>query len=585
MFKILLKSVREYKLDSILAPIFMIGEVLMEVLIPFFMANLINYGIEAQNMPYIIKIGILLAFLCIISLTCGILSGKFASSASTGFAKNVRKDMYYKIQDYSFKNIDKFSTASIITRLTTDVTNVQNAYQMIIRVAVRSPIMLISASFMAFYINPKLASIFLIAILILGISLYILIKISFPIFKQIFKIYDKLNSVVQENLQGIRVVKSYVREDFEKEKFRSVATDLFSKYLKTEKLVALTNPLMSFVVNGSLIALAFFGSKMIVAGNMQTGDLATLITYSTQILMSLMMLSMILVMLITSKASAERLVEILQESPDIKNNDNAKITMKSGAISFKNVNFSYTNDKEKSCLIDINLDIKSGETVGIIGATGSSKTSLVQLIPRLYDVLDGEILVDGTNVKDYDLKFLRDNVAMVLQKNVLFSGTIKDNLRWGNALATDEEIKRVCKLACADEFIEKFPNKYDTYIEQGGNNVSGGQKQRLCIARALLKNPKILILDDSTSAVDTKTDASIRRAFKEELPNTTKIIIAQRISSIKFADKIVVMDEGKIDAIGTHNELLKNNNIYREIYDLQTKGGKNNESNESAKAN
>ncbi len=585
MFKILLKSVREYKLDSILAPIFMIGEVLMEVLIPFFMANLINYGIEAQNMPYIIKIGILLAFLCIISLTCGILSGKFASSASTGFAKNVRKDMYYKIQDYSFKNIDKFSTASIITRLTTDVTNVQNAYQMIIRVAVRSPIMLISASFMAFYINPKLASIFLIAILILGISLYILIKISFPIFKQIFKIYDKLNSVVQENLQGIRVVKSYVREDFEKEKFRSVATDLFSKYLKTEKLVALTNPLMSFVVNGSLIALAFFGSKMIVAGNMQTGDLATLITYSTQILMSLMMLSMILVMLITSKASAERLVEILQESPDIKNNDNAKITMKSGAISFKNVNFSYTNDKEKSCLIDINLDIKSGETVGIIGATGSSKTSLVQLIPRLYDVLDGEILVDGTNVKDYDLKFLRDNVAMVLQKNVLFSGTIKDNLRWGNALATDEEIKRVCKLACADEFIEKFPNKYDTYIEQGGNNVSGGQKQRLCIARALLKNPKILILDDSTSAVDTKTDASIRRAFKEELPNTTKIIIAQRISSIEFADKIVVMDEGKIDAIGTHNELLKNNNIYREIYDLQTKGGKNNESNESAKAN
>lgn len=585
MFKILLKSVREYKLDSILAPIFMIGEVLMEVLIPFFMANLINYGIEAQNMPYIIKIGILLAFLCIISLTCGILSGKFASSASTGFAKNVRKDMYYKIQDYSFKNIDKFSTASIITRLTTDVTNVQNAYQMIIRVAVRSPIMLISASFMAFYINPKLASIFLIAILILGISLYILIKISFPIFKQIFKIYDKLNSVVQENLQGIRVVKSYVREDFEKEKFRSVATDLFSKYLKTEKLVALTNPLMSFVVNGSLIALAFFGSKMIVAGNMQTGDLATLITYSTQILMSLMMLSMILVMLITSKASAERLVEILQESPDIKNNDNAKITMKSGAISFKNVNFSYTNDKEKSCLIDINLDIKSGETVGIIGATGSSKTSLVQLIPRLYDVLDGEILVDGTNVKDYDLKFLRDNVAMVLQKNVLFSGTIKDNLRWGNALATDEEIKRVCKLACADEFIEKFPNKYDTYIEQGGNNVSGGQKQRLCIARALLKNPKILILDDSTSAVDTKTDASIRIAFKEELTNTTKIIIAQRISSIEFADKIVVMDEGKIDAIGTHNELLKNNNIYREIYDLQTKGGKNNESNESAKAN
>lgn len=577
MIKTLLKSVREYKKDSILAPLFMIGEVAMEVLIPFYMAKLINNGIQLQDLGYIVKMGLLLAILCIISLSCGMLSGKYASSASSGFSKNLRKDMYYNIQNFSFNNIDKFSTSSIITRLTTDVTNIQNAYQMIIRVAVRSPVMLVSAFFMSFRLNSKLSMIFLVSIFILGISLYLIIKNAYPIFQRIFKVYDKLNNVVQENLHGIRVVKSYVREDFEEEKFKEVATDLFKKYVKTEKIVALTNPLMNLVVNGALICLAWFSAKYIIQGDMQTGDLTTLITYSTQILMSLMMLSMILVMLVISKASGERIVEILQEKTDIKNNDIAKKEVKSGDIVFKDVNFSYTNDKNKCCLININLDIKEGETVGIIGATGSSKSTLVQLIPRLYDTLSGTVYVGGEDVKNYDLETLRENVAMVLQKNTLFSGSIKENLRWGNENATDAEIEEVCKLACADGFIQEFENKYDTHIEQGGTNVSGGQKQRLCIARALLKKPKILILDDSTSAVDTKTDALIREAFKNKIPNTTKIIIAQRISSIQHADKIVVMDEGKIDAIGTHQELLQNNEIYSDIYRLQQKGGAEND--------
>ena len=577
MIKTLLKSVREYKKDSLLAPLFMIGEVAMEVLIPFYMAKLINNGIQLQDLGYIVKMGLLLAILCIISLSCGMLSGKYASSASSGFSKNLRKDMYYNIQNFSFNNIDKFSTSSIITRLTTDVTNIQNAYQMIIRVAVRSPVMLVSAFFMSFRLNSKLSMIFLVSIFILGISLYLIIKNAYPIFQRIFKVYDKLNNVVQENLHGIRVVKSYVREDFEEEKFKEVATDLFKKYVKTEKIVALTNPLMNLVVNGALICLAWFSAKYIIQGKMQTGDLTTLITYSTQILMSLMMLSMILVMLVISKASGERIVEILQEKTDIKNNDIAKKEVKSGDIAFKDVNFSYTNDKNKCCLININLDIKEGETVGIIGATGSSKSTLVQLIPRLYDTLSGIVYVGGEDVKNYDLEILRENVAMVLQKNTLFSGSIKENLRWGNENATDEEIEEVCKLACADGFIQEFENKYDTHIEQGGTNVSGGQKQRLCIARALLKKPKILILDDSTSAVDTKTDALIREAFKNKIPNTTKIIIAQRISSIQHADKIVVMDEGKIDAIGTHQELLQNNEIYSDIYRLQQKGGAEND--------
>ncbi|WP_250278821.1 ABC transporter ATP-binding protein [[Clostridium] colinum] len=577
MIKTLLKSVREYKKHSILAPIFMIGEVSMEVLIPFFMAKLINDGMQVENMQYILKMGLLLTILCIISLICGMLSGKYASSASSGFAKNIRKDMYYNIQNFSFSNIDKFSTSSIITRLTTDVTNVQNSYQMIIRVAVRSPVMLFFSFFMAFYINAKLSMIFLIAIVILSISLTVILKNAYPIFQNIFKIYDKLNNVVQENLQGIRVVKSYVREDFEEDKFKKVATEVFNKYVKAEKIVALTNPIMNLSVNISLMFLAWFSAKYIIRGDMQTGDLTTLITYSTQILMSLMMLSMILAMLIVSRASAERIVEILEEKTDINNNNVAKKDIKSGNISFKNVYFSYTNDKEKCCLNNINLDIKEGETVGIIGATGSSKSTLVQLIPRLYDVLSGTVYVDEEDVRNYDLETLRKNVAMVLQKNTLFSGTIKENLRWGNKNATDEEIENACKLACAHDFIQDFEYKYDTYIEQGGTNVSGGQKQRLCIARALLKNPKILILDDSTSAVDTKTDASIREGLKNKIPNITKIIIAQRISSIQHADKIIVMNEGKIDAIGNHKELLKSNEIYSEIYKLQQKGGEENE--------
>lgn len=577
MFKTLLKSVREYKKDSILAPIFMIGEVVMEVLIPFYTAKLIDNGIQAQNMSYIIKVGLLLFLFCVISLISGMLSGKYAASASSGFAKNLRKDMFYNIQNFSFSNIDKFSTSSIITRLTTDVTNVQNSYQMLIRVAVRSPVMLVSAFVMSFYLNARLSMIFLIAMIILGISLYFIIKIAFPIFRQIFKVYDKLNNVVQENLQGIRVVKSYVREDFEEDKFKKVSADLYNKYIKTEYMVALTNPLMNLVVNGALICLAWFGAKFIIKGELQTGDLTTLITYSTQILMSLMMLSMILVMLVTSKASAERIVEILQEKPEITNNNVKQTKVKSGDISFKNVSFSYTNDKNKCCLININLDIKEGETVGIIGATGSSKSTLVQLIPRLYDTLEGSVLVGGQDVKNYDLQSLRQNVAMVLQKNTLFSGSINENIRWGDENASEDKIQDVCKLACADGFIQGFENKYNTHIEQGGANVSGGQKQRLCIARALAKAPKILILDDSTSAVDTKTDKLIREALKNNIPNTTKIIIAQRISSIQHADKIVVMNEGKIDAIGTHTELLQNNEIYSDIYRLQQKGGKDDE--------
>lgn len=573
MFKTLLKSVREYKRDSLLSPLFMIGEVAMEVLIPLLMAQLINNGINTGNMQYIIQMGLILTVLCIISLTSGMLSGKYAASAASGFAKNLRKDMYYNIQSFSFSNIDKFSTASIVTRLTTDVTNVQNAYQMLIRVAVRSPIMLISAFLMAFYLNSKLAIIFLVAIIILGGGLYIIIKTVYPIFQRVFKRYDKLNSVVQENLHGIRVVKSYVREDFEENKFKEISTSIFKDFVTTEKMAALMYPLMSFTINGSLLLLAWFGAKFIVKGDMQVGDLMTLITYSGQILMSLIMFSMILVMLVISKASAERIVEILEEETDLKNNEAPKKDILTGDISFENVKFSYTNDENKCCLIDVNFDIKEGETVGIIGATGSSKTTLVQLIPRLYDVLDGKVLVSGEDVRNYDLETLRNSVAVVLQKNVLFSGTIKENLRWGNENATDEDIERVCKIACADEFIQKFENKYDTYIEQGGSNVSGGQKQRLCIARALLKKPKILILDDSTSAVDTKTDAFIREALKTEIPNTTKIIIAQRISSIKHADKIIVLDEGKVDAIGNHNELIQNNDIYREIYELQMKGG------------
>ena len=573
MIKTLLKSVREYKRDSILAPIFVTLEVIMEVVIPLLMAMLIDKGIDAGNMNYILKIGIALAISCVISLVFGALSGKFAASASAGLAKNLRKDMFYNVQNFSFSNIDKFSASSIVTRLTTDITNVQNAYQMIVRIAVRGPIMIIFSLIMAFGINHKLSLVFLLAIPVLGGGLYFIMTHAHPIFERVFKIYDKLNNVVQENLRGIRVVKSFVREDYEEKKFKNVSEDIYDDFVKAEKLLAFNAPLMQFAAYGCMLFISWFGAKLIVASTMTTGELTSLIAYTMQILMSLMMLSMVFVMITMARASSERIVEILDEKSDLTNPENPVYEIKNGDISFRNVNFGYSKKKRKLCLKSINLDIKSGETVGIIGGTGSSKSSLVQLIPRLYDTTDGEVIVGDRNVKEYDIESLRDEVAMVLQKNVLFSGTIKENLRWGNDHATDEEIERVCKLAQADEFIQTFPDKYDTYIEQGGSNVSGGQKQRLCIARALLKKPKILILDDSTSAVDTKTDASIRRAFREEIPNTTKIIIAQRISSVEDADKIIVMDNGEINGIGTHEELLKNNEIYREVYNSQVKGG------------
>lgn len=573
MIKTLLKSVREYKRDSILAPIFVTLEVIMEVVIPLLMAMLIDKGIDAGNMNYILKIGIALAISCVISLVFGALSGKFAASASAGFAKNLRKDMFYNVQNFSFSNIDKFSASSIVTRLTTDITNVQNAYQMIVRIAVRGPIMIIFSLIMAFGINHKLSLVFLLAIPVLGGGLYFIMTHAHPIFERVFKIYDKLNNVVQENLRGIRVVKSFVREDYEEKKFKNVSEDIYDDFVKAEKLLAFNAPLMQFAAYGCMLFISWFGAKLIVASTMTTGELTSLIAYTMQILMNLMMLSMVFVMITMARASSERIVEILDEKSDLTNPENPVYEIKNGDISFRNVNFVYSKKKRKLCLKNINLDIKSGETVGIIGGTGSSKSSLVQLIPRLYDTTDGEVIVGDRNVKEYDIESLRDEVAMVLQKNVLFSGTIKENLRWGNDHATDEEIERVCKLAQADEFIQTFPDKYDTYIEQGGSNVSGGQKQRLCIARALLKKPKILILDDSTSAVDTKTDASIRRAFREEIPNTTKIIIAQRISSVEDADKIIVMDNGEINGIGTHEELLKNNEIYREVYSSQVKGG------------
>lgn len=577
MIKRLSKCVREYKKPAILTPIFVSLEVIMEVIIPLLMVDLIDKGIEAGNMNEIIKIGIALVVIAVLSLIFGALAGVFAAKASTGFACNLRHDMYYNVQNFSFKNIDKFSTSSIITRLTTDVTNVQNAFQMITRIAVRCPLMLVFSLAMAFSINKQVSLVFLCAIPVLALGLFFIMTNAHPIFERVFKTYDKLNNVVEENLRGIRVVKSYVREDFEINKFNDVSGSIYKDFVKAEKLIALNTPLMQFVMYSSMLLISWVGAKLIVTSTMTTGDLMGLITYAMQILMSLMMLSMVLVMLVISKASAERIVEILDEKSDIFTPDNAVMDVNDGSVVFKNVSFSYSDKKKKLCLSNIDLDIKSGETIGIIGGTGSSKTTLVQLIPRLYDATSGEVLVGGVNVKKYDLDALRNSVAMVLQKNLLFSGTIKENLRWGNEQATDEELIRACKLAQADDFINSFPDKYDTYIEQGGNNVSGGQKQRLCIARALLKKPKILILDDSTSAVDTKTDALIRKAFAEEIPNTTKFIIAQRISSISDADKIIVLDDGKIVAFGTHNELLDSCEIYKEVYTSQTKGGVNNE--------
>lgn len=573
MIKHLVKSIREYKKPAILTPIFMILEVAMEITIPFLVAKLIDEGVNANDTKAIFIIGAELLIAALLSLFFGVQSGKNAAIASAGFAKNLRQDMYEKMQKYSFFNIDKFSTSSIVTRLTTDVTNVQMAFMMIIRGAVRAPITIICALVMSFTINAKVALIFLIASPILGGLLILIAKTVHPIFEKVFRTYDKLNNVVQENVRGVRVVKSFVKEDAEISKFDKVSQTIYENFYRAEKLLALNNPLMQFTVYTCITLISWFGAKAIVGGTLTTGELTSLITYAMQILSSLMLVSMVFVMITISLESARRIVEILEEVPDLDNPENPVMEVKNGDIEFKNVSFSYVKDKKKLCLQNINLRIKSGETIGIIGGTGSSKSSLVQLIPRLYDVTEGDLKVGGVNVKDYDIKTLRDAVSMVLQKNELFSGTIKENLRWGNENATDDEIEEACKLAQADEFINGFIDKYDTHIEQGGTNVSGGQKQRLCIARALLKKPKILILDDSTSAVDTKTDSLIRKAFAEKIPNTTKIIIAQRISSVQDSDQIIVLDNGKINGIGTHEELLKSNSIYQEVYYSQVKAG------------
>lgn len=578
MIKKLARYIKGYKKDSILTPIFVMLEVIMEVLIPFLMADLIDKGIDGGNIPLIIKLGLALLIGAFISLFFGALAGKTAAIASAGFAKNLRKGMFYNIQDFSFSNVDKFSNSSLITRLTTDVTNVQMSYQMIIRNAARSPLMLIFALTAAFGISSKLSLIFLTMIPVLGIGLYLIIKNAFPIFERVFKSFDNLNRIVQENLSGIRVVKSFIREEHEIDKFSKTSEEISKDFIKAEKLLAFNMPLMQFSVYSCMLLLSWFGARAVVAsGNnpalgLSTGQLMSLITYTMQILMSLMMLSMVLVMITISKASARRIVEVLDEQTDIKNPSSPIYEVENGDIEFENVNFKYSDSADKLCLENINIKIKSGETIGIIGGTGSSKTTLVQLIPRLYDVSSGSVKVAGIDVRNYDIKSLRKSVSMVLQKNVLFSGTIKENLKWGNPDATDEEIKEACSIAQADDFIESFPDKYETYIEQGGTNVSGGQKQRLCIARALLSNPKVLILDDSTSAVDTKTDSHIRKELLSSMPNTTKIIIGQRISSISEADKILVMDDGKIVDYGTHEELIKSSSIYREVYESQSKG-------------
>ncbi len=575
MLKKLSKSVREYKWAAFITPVFVTLEVIMEVVIPLLMANLIDDGVYMGEMNAALKIGVELIIAAVLSLIFGCLSGITASKASAGFAKNLRKDLYYKVQDFSFANIDKFSTASLVTRLTTDVSNVQQAFQMLTRITVRAPLMLVISVIMAININAELSMILLIIVPIIAITLFFILRYVHPLMEKVFRKYDDLNEVVEENVSGIRVVKSFVIEEKEKKKFGKVSSDIYNTFSKAEKIMAFTMPTMQFAIYLCIILISWFGANIIVNTGMTdltTGQLMTFITYSIQILSSLMMISMVIMMLTIARASAERIYEVLIEEPNIKDKENPVTEVKNGDIEFNNVSFSYVDDKEKECLKDINLKIESGQTIGIIGGTGSGKSSLVNLIPRLYDVTEGSVKVGDVDVRDYDLKALRDQVSCVLQKNVLFSGTITENIKWGDENATDEDVQRVCKLAQADEFIQGFPDKYNTYIEQGGTNVSGGQKQRLCIARALLKKPKILILDDSTSAVDTKTDSLIRKAFREEIPDTTKIIIAQRISSVEDADKIIVIDDGKINGFGTHEELLKNNAIYKEVYDSQMKG-------------
>ena len=569
----LASCIQEFWPATILTPIFVIGEVAFDVLIPMMTGKLLDEGVEAGSMEHILRYGLTVVAMALIALVLGALSGRCAAKASTGFSRNLRREMYRNVQTFSFSNIDKFSTGGIITRLTTDVTNVMMAFMMIIRVAVRCPIMLICAWVMTFRVNPRLALIFLVVIPVLALGLLFIMSRAHPIFEKVFKKYDWMNNVVQENLLGIRVVKSFVREEHEKDKFGRVSNEIYVDFSRAEKLLAFNAPLMQLCVAACILVVSWMGAHLIVGGSMTTGELTSMFSYIMMILMSLMMLSMVLVMIVVARASAERIVELLNEESDLRNGPNPIQEVKDGSVVFEHVGFSYAKDPEKECLKDVDLVIPSGYTVGILGGTGTSKTTLVQLIPRLYDATEGRVLVGGVDVRDYDMEALREQVAMVLQKNVLFSGTIKENLRWGNKDATDEEMVRVCKLAQADPFIQEFPDKYDTYIEQGGSNVSGGQKQRLCIARALLKKPKILILDDSTSAVDTKTDALIRKAFREEIPDTTKFIIAQRISSIEDADLILVMEGGKIAAKGTHDELLRTCDIYKEIYQSQTKGG------------
>ena len=573
MLKTLGAQVKEFKKDSIMTPIFMIFEVIMEMIIPLLMASIIDDGVEKGDIRHICIVGGFMVLAALAGLYAGIMGGKCGANASAGFARNLRKAMFENIQTFSFSNIDKFSTAGLITRLTTDVSNLQNAYQMILRMFTRAPSSLICAMVMAFSINARLSSIYLVAVILLGACLFFLITKVNRYFRQVFKKYDELNASVQENISGIRVVKAYVREDYENKKFTTASQNVYKMFVSAEKIITLNAPLMQFTVYSCILGISWLGAKMIVVDELTTGELMSLLAYCMNILMSLMMLSMIFVMVTMSMASAERITEVLNEKTGISNPENPVTSVPDGGIVFDHVDFSYMKYSKESVLKDIDIAIKPGETIGIIGGTGSAKSSLVNLISRLYDVTKGSVQVGGIDVRKYDLEVLRNEVAVVLQKNVLFSGTILENLRWGNKNATEEECKRACELACADEFIEKMPDKYQTYIEQGGTNVSGGQKQRLCIARALLKKPKILILDDSTSAVDTATDAKIRRAFREEIPDTTKLIIAQRISSISSADRIIVMDNGRINGFGTHEELLKNNQIYREVYESQTQGG------------